>query len=80
MQALRTKALVTEKGQLNLLDHPFMLEQGKIVEIIILFSNSKMPKADWQSILASAGTYSDEDLSGYNEIKKEFDQWQPAMF
>lgn len=80
MQAIKTKARVNEKGQLNLLDHPFGLEQGNIVEVIMLFSNPKIPKADWQSVLAKIGTHTEEDLAGFAEIKKEFDRRQPITF
>ncbi len=80
MQAIRTKAQVSEKGMLDLFDLPFELEQGNIVEVIILFSNSKTPKTDWRNILAKAGTYTEEELAGFAEVRKELDRWQPTAF
>jgi hypothetical protein len=80
MQAIKTKALVKAKGQLSLLDSSLNLEQGNIVEVIILYQKPKAAKSNWQNILASIGTYTEEELSGFAEARKEFDRWQPTEF
>lgn len=80
MQAFKTKALVQAKDQLNLLDSELTLEQGNIVEVIILYQNSEIARANWQSLLKSIGTYSEGELAGFAEVRKEFDRWQPTEF
>jgi len=68
MQAIKTKALVREQGQLHFMGSPLGLDNGPAT------------KTSWQNILAGIGTYTDEELSGLAEVRKEFDQWQPAEF
>ncbi len=80
MQAIKTKAIVREKGQLHLLDSHLGLDKGNIVEVIILYQKPKATKSNWQNILANIGTYTDEELSGFAEVRREFDQWQPTEF
>lgn len=80
MQAIRTKAVVRDKDQLHLLDSHLGLDSGYIVEVIILYQKPNAASANWQNILAGIGTYTDDELSGFAEIKREFDQWQPAEF
>jgi len=80
MQAIKTKALVNEHGQLDLLDDHCDLEKGNIVEVIILYQKLRAAKSDWQSILARLGTYTEDELSGFAEVRKEFDRWLPTEF
>jgi len=80
MQAVKTKALVNEKGQIDLLETNLNLEKGVVVEVIILYQKSVTTKKNWENILDSIGTYSEKDLSGFAEAKKEIDSWQPPEF
>jgi hypothetical protein len=80
MQAIRTKAVVNEQGQIHLLNSHFDLEKGIIVEVIILYQKPANARTSWQSILNSIGTYTDEELSGFAEARKELEHWQPAEF
>jgi len=80
MQAIKTKALVNEQGQLDLLDNHFDLKKGNIVEVIILYQKLRAVKSEWQNILARLGTYTEDELSGFAEVRKEFDRWQPTEF
>lgn len=80
MHAIRAKAVVNGEDQLHILDAPLGLENGNIVEVIILYRRPDTAKSDWQTILASIGTYSEEELSGFAEIRKEFEQRHPREF
>jgi len=80
MQAIKTKAIVREQGQLHLLGSDLGLDNGHIVEVIILYQKPIVEKTNWQNILAGMGTYTDEELSNFAEVRREFDQWQPAEF
>ena len=80
MQALKSKAIVNERGQLDLLDSHLKLEKGIIVEIIILSQKHRTDKPNWQNVLNSIGTYTEEELTGFTEARKELDQWQPTEF
>lgn len=80
MQAFKTKALVQAKDQLNLIDLDLSLELGNVVEVIILYKNSEIARSNWQDLLKSIGTYSEDELAGFAEVRKEFDQWQPTEF
>lgn len=80
MHAIRAKAIVKGEDQLHILDAPLGLDKGKIVEVIILYRKPNTIKIEWQKILAGIGTYTEEELSGFAEIKKEFDQWRPPEF
>jgi hypothetical protein len=70
MHAIKAKAVVNGDDQLHILDAPLGLESGNIVEVIILYRKPDTPKSNWQSILASIGTYNEEELSGFAEIRK----------
>jgi hypothetical protein len=80
MQAIKTKAIVQEKGQLHLIDSHLGLDKGNIVEVIILYQKPRATKSNWRNILANIGTYTDEELSGFTEVRREFDQWQPTEY
>lgn len=77
MQAIKTTAIVNEHGQLHLLKPQLGLDAGKIVEVIILYQKPDIERKEWQRVLAGIGTYTDEELSGFSEVRKEFDQWHP---
>ena len=80
MQAIRTKAVVNDQGQIHLLNSHCDLEKGNIVEVIILYNKPTVARTDWQSILTSIGTYTEDELSGFVDARKELDQWQPPEF
>jgi hypothetical protein len=80
MQAVKTKALVNEKGQIDLLGTNLNLEKGVVVEVIILYQKPVTAKKNWKKILGAVGTYTKKDLSGFFEAKKEIDNWKPAEF
>lgn len=80
MQAIKTKAIVKEKGQIDLLDGDFGLVKGNIVEIIILYHQPRVAKSNWKTTLESIGTYTDEELSGFAHARKELEHWQPTEF
>lgn len=69
MQALKTKAIVIDKGQLELLDSHVDLEKGSIVEVIILYQKHSITKTNWQSILNSISTYTEEELLDFAEAR-----------
>ena len=80
MYAIRAKAVVKDEDQLHILDAPLGLDKGNIVEVIILYRKPNTQRTEWQNVLAGIGTYTEEELSGFAAIRKEFDQWQPTEF
>ena len=79
MHAIKAKAVVEDANHLRLLASFNDVKQGSEVEIFIMVKNSQK-KVDWKNVLESIGTYSDNDLSGFSESRKEFNKWQPEEY
>jgi hypothetical protein len=80
MEAIRTEAVVDKNDQLKLLASFPNLKQGKIVDVIILFDKARERANNWKQILSSIGTYSEDELSGFYDAKREIDNWTPKEF
>ena len=79
MNALKTTAIVEDDTHLRLDQKINILKQGTQVEIVI-FTNKTNKRPKWKQILSEIGTYTDEELSGFSESRKEFNKWIPKEF
>jgi len=79
MNALKTTAIVEDNQHLRLTKKIIELEQGTQVDLVIISQTSNKEK-NWKTILSQIGTYSEEELSGFAEARKDFNKWQPKEF
>ncbi len=77
MSALKTTAVVEDANHLRLESNFDNLKRGTQVDLIILI---KQKKRNWEQVLNRIGVYTDEELSGFMEARKEINNWQPAEF
>ena len=80
MEAIRTEAVVDKNDQLKLLASFPNLRQGNVVDVIILFDKASQRPKNWKQILNKIGTYSEGELSGFYDAKREIDNWIPKEF
>ena len=79
MNAIKTKAIVEDDIHLKLQNKINSLKKGTLVDLVIISQKTEKEK-QWKKVLSEIGTYSDEELSGFTEARKEFNKWQPREF
>lgn len=79
MNALKTTAIVEDNQHLRLIKKIRELEQGTEVDLVIISQKTNQEK-NWKNVLSQIGTYSEEELNGFAEARKEFNKWQPREF
>ena len=79
MNTLKTTAIVEDSQHLRLIKKIKHFKQGTHVDLVIISQKPDHPK-NWEKVLNAIGTYSDEELNGFAEARKEFNKWQPKEF
>ncbi|MCI0495983.1 hypothetical protein L0Z72_13345 [candidate division KSB1 bacterium] len=77
MNTLKTTAIVEDGNHLKLETNFENLKRGSQVDLIILI---KQKKKKWEQVLKRIGVYTDDELSGIIEARKEINKWQPVEF
>jgi len=77
MNTYKTTAIVEDANHLRLEEIVDNLKTGTKVDLIILIHQRKK---NWKQVLEKIGTYTDEELSGFIEARKEINTWQPVEF
>jgi len=68
MSALKTTAVVEDANHLRLVTNLDNLKRGTQVDLIILI---KQKRKNWKQVLNRIGVYTDEELSGFMEARRE---------
>ena len=79
MNAIKTTAIVEDANHLKLETDFNNLKSGTRVDLVIIITPQRKKKS-WHQVLKRIGTYSEEDLAGFIEARKEINKWQPAEF
>ena len=79
MNAIKTTAIVEDTTHLLLEDQVEFLKKGTIVEIFLFIKDIPIP-LNWRQLLSEIGTYSDDELSGIYEARKELNKWKPIEY
>jgi hypothetical protein len=78
MTAFKTKAIVEDSEHLKLPQKFDFLKLGSEIEILIMAS--PQPSIKWRQVLEEIGTYSEDDLKGFQDARKEMNKWKPKEF
>jgi hypothetical protein len=79
MNALKTTAIVEDNQHLRLKRKFKELEKGTQVDLVIISQTTDQEK-NWKKVLSQIGTYSEEQLNGFADARKEINKWQPKEF
>ena len=79
MTLIKTTAVVEDSEHLKLHKKLKSIEKGEEVELAI-FLKKNASKLSWQETLKNIGTYTENDLSGIDEARRDLNTWHPTEF